>query len=94
MGGNHKAAIDRDDMTEAMQAGLAVAGSALICGGALYLWALARGSFQARAIIVLLWLVLLAMSIVAGVPWVIIMGSATVLMGLWIYVHIAPWWWW
>ena len=32
-------------MTEAMQAGLAVAGSALICGGALYLWALARGSF-------------------------------------------------
>ncbi|RCW79470.1 hypothetical protein [Paracoccus lutimaris] len=83
-------------MTEGMQAGMALVSSALICGGALYLWALARGKFQARAIIVLLWLVLLAMSVIAGAPWVIAMGSATVLMALWIYVHVLHhrWWWW
>ena len=73
-----------------------VAGSVLVCGTWLYLWALAkaRGKRQARLILVALWLVILAMTIVMGPPSVIVMGGATVLMGLWIYVHIAPWWWW
>ena len=70
-----------------------VTGATLLCGTALYLWALARNSFQARLIIVALWLVVLAMSIIMGQPWIIVMGGATVLMGLGVYMRIAPPWW-
>ncbi len=72
---------------------LLVLGVAAICGLGLYLWYLAKGNFHARLIIVALWLVFLAMSIIAGPPWVFIMGAATVMMGLWIYAHIWPPWW-
>ena len=64
-----------------------VLGVVLICGTGLWLWELARQSFQSRVIIVALWLVLLAMSIIAGAPWVHVMGAATVMMGLWIYMQ-------
>ncbi len=73
---------------------LVILGVTAICGTALYLWHLAQNSFQARVIIVALWLVLLAMSIVAGPQWIIVMGAATVMMGLWIYAQLStPWWW-
>ncbi len=70
-----------------------VTGSALICGTWFYLWALAkaRGKWQAQVILVALWLVLLAMTIIMGPPSVIVMGGATVLMALWIYTH-KLWW--
>lgn len=70
-----------------------VAGSVLICGTWLYLWALAeaRGKGMAKVILVALWLVILAMTIVMGPPSVIVMGGATVLMGLWIYAQ--KFWW-
>lgn len=67
-----------------------LSGSALLCGTALYLWALARGKLEAQVMIVALWLVMLTMSVIMGPPWVIVMGAATVLMGLWI---VAGLWW-
>lgn len=72
---------------------LVVLGVPAICGLALYLWYLAKGSLQARLIIVALWLVFLAMSVIAGPPWAIVMGAATIMMGLWIYAQINPVWW-
>ena len=69
---------------------MVVPGVVLICGTALWLWELARRKIAARLMIVALWLVLLAMSIIAGVPWVHVMGAATVIMGLWIYM--LGWW--
>ena len=70
-----------------------VVGSALACGTALYLWYLAKDKPMARLIIVALWLVFLAMSIILGPPWVLVMGGATVLMALWIFAMIQwPWW--
>ena len=65
---------------------MVVTGVVLICGTALWLWELARGKIAARLMIVALWLVLLAISIIAGVPWVHAMGAATVMMGLWVYM--------
>lgn len=35
--------------------------------------------------IVALWGVLLAMSVIAGEPSVLVMGAATVMMGIWVY---------
>ena len=74
-----------------MQTVLVVVGVALICGTALWLWELARGKFVARLMIVALWLVLLAMSMIAGAPWVYVMGAATVMMGLWVYARGGGW---
>lgn len=68
-----------------------VTGSVLLCGTAMYLWELARNRLEARLIIVALWLVVLAMSIVMGPPSVIVVGGATALMALWIVAHIQ-WW--
>lgn len=41
--------------------------------------------------IVALWCVLLTMSVIAGEPWVLVMGSATVMMAIWVY---GMWRWW
>ncbi len=76
-----------------MQTVLVVVGVALICGTVLWLWELARGKFAARLMIVALWLMLLAMSMIAGAPWVYVMGAATVMMGLWVYMQVWPVWW-
>lgn len=35
--------------------------------------------------IVALWGVLLAMSVIAGESWGLVMGAATVMMGIWVY---------
>ncbi|WJS83245.1 hypothetical protein [Paracoccus sp. TOH] len=74
-----------------MKTVLVVLGVAAICGTAQWLWHLARESPQGRLMIVALWGVLLAMSLIAGEPWVLVMGGATVMMGLWVY---AAWRWW
>lgn len=74
-----------------MQAVLLVVLVPLICGGALWLWHVARESRQGRLIIVALWGVLLAMIMIAGGGFVLVMGSATVMMGLWVY---GTWRWW
>jgi len=68
-----------------METALVVVLVPLICGGALWLWYLARDSRQGRLLIVALWGVLLAMSVIAGEPWVLVMGAATVMMGIWVY---------
>ncbi|MDQ7775218.1 MAG: hypothetical protein Q4615_04515 [Paracoccus aminovorans] len=73
-----------------METALVVVLVPVICGGALWLWHLARASRQGRLLIVALWGVLLAMSVVAGAPWVLVMGGATVMMGMWVY---ALWRW-
>lgn len=73
--------------TKGVETAMVVAGVVLICGTALWLWELARGKIAARLMIVALWLVLLAMSIITGVPWVHVMGAATVMMGLWVYAR-------
>lgn len=71
---------------------LVILGTPVICGTALYLWYMAKGNLHARLIIIALWLVFLAMSIIAGAPWVILMGAATVMMGMWIYAQIWLFW--
>ncbi|MFC3527010.1 hypothetical protein ACFOMH_02415 [Paracoccus mangrovi] len=74
-----------------METAMVVPGVVLICGTALWLWELARGKIAARLMIVALWLVLPAMSIITGVPWVHVMGAATVMMGLWVYARGGGW---
>lgn len=54
----------------------------VLVGGAIWLWYLSKGLLQARALIVALWAVLLAMSGIAGGHFVIVMGSAAVMLGL------------
>lgn len=71
---------------------LVILGVPVICGTALWLWYLAQDNLHARLIIVALWLVFLAMSIIAGPPWVILMGAATVMIGMWIYAQIWLFW--
>lgn len=68
-----------------METALVVVLLPLICGGALWLWHLARDSRPGRLMIVALWAVLLTMSVIAGEPWVLVMGAATVMMGIWVY---------
>ncbi|MBK4215718.1 hypothetical protein JJJ17_07260 [Paracoccus caeni] len=79
------------------QAFLVVIGVALLCGTAIWLWYLARHSFQARAIILILWLIGLAMSVILGGLYVIIMGAATVMLLLFLWLLLVssrrwPWW--
>lgn len=59
-----------------------VVGVALLCGGAIWLWYLARYRPDARRMIVALWLALLAMALIAGYPFNLVMGAATVMMAL------------
>ena len=70
-----------------------VAGTVLVCGTWLYLWALAgaRRKPQAKVILVALWLAILAMTMVMGPPAAIVMGAATVLMVLWLFAQSALW---
>lgn len=79
-------------MSSGFQTFLVVIFVPALCCGAIWLWYLARNSIQARVIIVALWLVLLIASIIAGPPFVIVMGAATVMMAIWIWTQIGPWW--
>lgn len=75
-----------------MQAFLVVVGTVLLCGGAVWAWHLAHGKTTARGMIVALWLVLLTMSLIAGAPFNLVMGAATVMMALMIWAMGRPWW--
>lgn len=71
---------------------LVTIGAPLICGTTLWLWHLARHSFQARLLIVALWLVFSVTSVIAGPPFVIVMGCAAVMMGMLFWaIHSSPW---
>lgn len=64
----------------------------LICGAILWLWHLARNSLQGRLLIIALWLVLAAMSLISGPPFPIVMGCAAMMMGMLFWaVHTTPW---
>ncbi|AUH65649.1 hypothetical protein [Paracoccus zhejiangensis] len=75
-----------------MQALLVTTGTVLLCGGAIGMWHLAAGLRKARLMIVALWLVLLAMALIAGSPFNLVMGAATVMMALIVWLIGKPWW--
>ena len=55
-------------------------------------WALDGATLWARLMIVALWLVLLAMALIAGSPFNLVMGAATVMMALIVWLIGKPWW--
>lgn len=73
-----------------METALNITCAVVFCGGAIWLWHLAHGRFHARLMIVALWLVLLAMAMIAGEPYYQMMGTATVFMGLIIWMFGLP----
>ncbi|WP_299909657.1 hypothetical protein [uncultured Paracoccus sp.] len=75
-----------------MQAALITVGTVLLCGGAIGLWHLATGRREARLMSVALWLALLAMALIAGSPFNLVMGAATVMMALIVWLIGKPWW--
>ena len=59
-----------------------------ICATVIYLWYLARDLFEAKAIVVFLWLTALIISAVLGGSYLLVMGSASALMALFIFVRL------
>lgn len=83
-------------MSTGAEATVVLLGVAILCGGALWLWHRAKNKPGARIMIVALWVVLGAMSMIAGYPFSLIMGAATVMMGLLVWVFsgaVIPRWW-
>ncbi|WBU59830.1 hypothetical protein [Paracoccus albus] len=59
-----------------------------ICATVIYLWYLARNSLEAKVIVVFLWLTALSISVVLGGSYILVMGSASALMALFIFVRL------
>lgn len=69
-----------------MQAFLVIVFVPLICGTAAYLWHLSRNSPQGKTLIILLWLTVLTICAILGGAYIIVMGSASLMMALIIYL--------